>query len=222
MSAPRYPRPRHLVTARRERQQLPPVRHFDVRQRMAGVRMAIDRPVELHRGDAAAGCDVETDADRALVQVGLAVRFLRCESQHAHHRITLEHDQADVRHAFIADVLERRVAGHQRFDEGDIGASAERVQAADDVREMTLHIGQRELTAARFDEVVSVVTNDHQDAFAAAAARRFDRRIWVNFARICSMCSISCCSRITSSSSGAVTPALRTTSFVSSLSSTSG
>ena len=101
---------------------------------MAGVGVARDRPVELHGRDAAAACDVEADADRTLVQIRLAVGLLRREPQHAHDRISLEDDQPDVGHAFVADVFERRVGCHQRFDEGDVGASAERVQTADDVR----------------------------------------------------------------------------------------
>ncbi len=67
----------------------------------AGVRVLIDQPVVLHGCDTAAGADVDAHAHGALMQVGFAVGGPGCQAQHAHDRVAAEHDDADVRDAFV-------------------------------------------------------------------------------------------------------------------------
>ena len=81
-----------LVAARGHVQQFVPARDVEADDAALGVRMLAD---DLRAPDAAlggAGGDVDADADRALVQVGLAVRQPRRQADHCHHRVAEEND----------------------------------------------------------------------------------------------------------------------------------
>ena len=116
--------------------------------------MRIDQTVVLHGGDGLAAADVQPDAHRTLVQVGLAVRLMGGQPQHAHDGKALEHDQADVRHAFEADGFEGVCGLHQRLDDGHVGAAAQGVQAADGVGEVPLDVVDADQLAARLHVAV--------------------------------------------------------------------
>jgi hypothetical protein len=72
-----------------------------------------------------AGGQVDADADGALVQVGLAAGLAGRQAQHGHHRVAHQHDDADVRHAFVADALEDLVRGHPVLDQRAVAVPAQ-------------------------------------------------------------------------------------------------
>src|SRR5690606_26971477 len=90
---------RQLVAARRHFQQVMPAGNLQSLDRILGIRVLADAfaAPDAFRGHP--GGDVDANADGTLVQVGLAVGHARGQSHHGHHRVALEHDDADVRHA---------------------------------------------------------------------------------------------------------------------------
>src|SRR3546814_1440054 len=49
---------------------------------------------------------IDADTDRALVQVGLAIRQACRQADHGHHRVAEEYDDADIGHAAKTDLIE--------------------------------------------------------------------------------------------------------------------
>ena len=103
---------------------------------MAGVGVMVNLQAVEHAVMRDPGGDVDAGADRALVQVGLAVRRAGGQAHHGHDRVTLEDDGADVGHALKGDVFEQRVEAHPVFDHGVVGLTAEAVHAAENVADV--------------------------------------------------------------------------------------
>ena len=82
-----------------------------------------------HAATGGSARQVDAYTDRALVQVGLAVRQSRRQADHRHHRITEKHDDADIGHALVADMLEHRIELHAVFDQQVVGLAAEREES---------------------------------------------------------------------------------------------
>ena len=132
------------------------------------VRMMGHDAVALHRADTPSAANVETDADRALVQVGPAIGGARAETQHCHHRVTLEHDHPDIGHAADAPGIEHRMRVDQGFDDCRVRPTTQRMQTADDVGQQPLDVPEVHPLAAALDEVLPIPSDYDEDSAATA------------------------------------------------------
>ncbi|MNY20342.1 hypothetical protein D3C86_1538160 [compost metagenome] len=120
---------------------------------------------------------VNTDTDGALMQVGLAAGLPGWQTQHRHHWITHQDDDADVRHAFVADAFEDLIRGHAVFDQRAITVAAQRIQASEDARDVMLKLFMgKDLARHRAIAALETVGN-HDDAVTASALGRFDHKV---------------------------------------------
>jgi len=168
---------RQFVGARRDQQQLVPARDLQAHDRVLGVGMFLHRLVAEHAAAGDAAGDVDADPDRALVQVGLAVGQARGQADHAHHRVAQEHDDADVRHALVADVVEDRVELHAVLDQHVVGLAAEAEQSREHVRQVVVELVAVEEAAVGAAVLVAAAPGDDEDAVAARAVRRLDHEL---------------------------------------------
>src|SRR5690606_24898422 len=116
-----------------------------------------------------AAADVQPHADRALVQVGLAVGGGGGQAHHGHQRVAAEDDHADVRHALEGVVGKAFVELDQGLDDGHVRRAAERVQPGQDVGDVALDVVTAHACAAGLDVFPAVDALDDQNALAAAA-----------------------------------------------------
>ena len=111
------------------------------------------------------------------MQVGLAVGLAGWQTQHGHHRVAHQHDDADVRHAFVADALEDGVRGDAVLDQRTVAVTAERVETGEDAGNLLLQLlVADDLAGHRLETVFEAVGDDH-DAVTAGALRRLDDEI---------------------------------------------
>ncbi len=139
--------------------------------------MLADDVVQPGAAQGHAGSQVDTHADGALVQVGLAAGLAGRQAQHGHHRVAHQHDDANVRHAFVADALEDLVGGDPVLDQRTVAVPAQRVQAGEDARDLVLDLLVADDLARHRAVAVLEAVGDHQDAVTTGALRRLDDEI---------------------------------------------
>ncbi|CSB53380.1 Uncharacterised protein [Vibrio cholerae] len=61
--------------------------------------------IKLHGTHRFTGGNINSHADRTLVQVGFTIRSGSGKAHHRHDRITFEHDNPYIGYAFIAETL---------------------------------------------------------------------------------------------------------------------
>ncbi len=169
--------PAQLVATGRQLHEAVPVGQLHAVHRVGGVRVLGDLVVQPGAAQGDAGGEVDAHTDGALVQVGLAAGLAGGQAQHGHHRVAHQHDDADVRHAFVADALEDRVRGHAVLDQRAVAVPAEGVEAGEDRGDLMLDLLVADDLAG--DSLVAAfeAVGDHQDAVAAGALRRLDHEV---------------------------------------------
>src|SRR5690606_34811194 len=115
----------HLKTAGSQQQHVTPVGDLNLMERSFGVGMVGNRAGKLHGPERRAGTNVESHPHGALVQVSFAVRGVGSQTQHRHHRVALEHNDADIRYAFVGIAFERIVELDQVFNNDDVRFAAQ-------------------------------------------------------------------------------------------------
>jgi hypothetical protein len=124
--------------------------HLDAYQVDIEIRVAGERLAVMDGADGAAGGEVDADAEGALVEIGAAVGLAGGGAQHGHDRIAVEHDDADVRRALIADVGHHGGGADAVFDDGAIALAAEAEEAGEDVGDVVAEFVAAEGGAAGF------------------------------------------------------------------------
>src|SRR5690606_6256585 len=94
-----------------------PVRQLHAIDRVGGVGVLGDLVVQPGALEGDAGGQVYPNADGTLMQVGLAAGLPGRQTQHGHHGIAHQYDDADIRHALVADALEDRIGLDPVFDQ---------------------------------------------------------------------------------------------------------
>ena len=145
--------------------------------RVGGVGVLGDDVVQPGAAQGQAGGQVYTHADRALVQVGLAAGLAGGQAQHRHHRVAHQHDDADVRHAFIADALEDLVGHHAVLDQRAVAVAAEGVQAGEDAGNLVLDLLMADDFAGHRAIAPFKPVGHHQDAVTAGALGGLDHEV---------------------------------------------
>src|SRR5690606_2223307 len=156
-----------------------PVGQLHAVHRVGGVRVLADLVVQPGALEGDAGGQVDAHADRALVQVGLAVGLPGGQAQHGHHRVAEQHYDADVGHPLIADALEDGVGLDPIFDQRPVPVTAQRVQPGDDVGQVVLDLVVADDLAGYRAIATFVAVADHQDAVTAGALGRLDDEVLV-------------------------------------------
>src|SRR5690606_38885256 len=127
-----------LVAAGGELHEAVPVGQLNAIHRVGSVGVLGNLVVQPGATQGHAGGQVHAHTDSALVQVGFAARLTCRQAQHGHHRIAHQHDDANIRHAFVADALEDRVRGYAVLDQCAITVPAQRVKAGEDIGDLML------------------------------------------------------------------------------------
>src|SRR5690606_35967817 len=127
------------------------------------------------KGDASS--QVDANANGALVQVRLALALARRQAQHGQHRIALEHNHANIRHAFKTDGGKHRVWLHPVLDQRTIAMTAERINPGQDAGDMELDIVERQKTAAAGAIQTLEPVLDHQYAVTTSPLCRLDDEV---------------------------------------------
>src|SRR5690606_1975358 len=125
--------PGQLVTGRGQAHETIPVGQLHAIHRVGGIRVLADFVVQPGALERDAGGEIDTDADGALVQVGLAAGLAGRQAQHAHDRVAHQHDDADVWYAFVTDAFEDRVGLDPVFDQCPVAVATQRIQPGDDI-----------------------------------------------------------------------------------------
>src|SRR5690606_37827733 len=146
---------------------------------VAGIRVLADLVVQPGALEGNTGGQVDTDTNGTLVQVGLAVGLAGWQTKHGHHRVAHQHDDADVRYAFVANALEDRVRSDAIFDQRTVTAATQRVEAGEDAGDLLLDFPVADDLAG--DGLVATLeaVGDHQDAIAAGTLGRLDHEVVV-------------------------------------------
>ncbi|MNL16996.1 hypothetical protein D3C87_1380650 [compost metagenome] len=166
-----------LMTASGEFHETVPVGQLHAIHCIRGVRVFVDDVVQPGAAQGQAGGQVHADTDGALVQVGLAIGLARRQAQHGHHRVTHQNNDANVRHAFIADALEDLVRNHAVFDQRPVAVTAQGVQAGQDAGNLVLDFLMADDPAGHRAVTPFKAVGDHQDAITASALGRFDHEV---------------------------------------------
>ena len=124
--------------------------------------MLLDRPVVLDTLERQSRRHVDPHAYRALMQIGLARRHSRRETDHGHDRESAEHDNPYVRHAEVADLVEDRVETDAVLDHDLVGMPTEAVLTVQGIGEMVGQVvfGQEQPCAGPEATVLVIVDNE--------------------------------------------------------------
>src|SRR5690606_21286842 len=166
-----------LVAAGGELHEAVPVGQLNAIHRVGSVGVLGNLVVQPGATQGHAGGQVHAHTDSALVQVGFAARLTCRQAQHGHHRIAHQHDDANIRHAFVADALEDRVRGYAVLDQCAITVPAQRVKAGEDIGDLMLQFVVGDDLAGNRAIATFETVRDHQNAVAAGALGRLDDEV---------------------------------------------
>src|SRR5450830_439187 len=169
--------PAQLITTRGEFHEPVPVRQLHAIHRVGGVGVFGDDAVQPGAAQGQAGGQIYAHADRALVQVGLAAGLAGRQAQHGHHRVAHQHDDADIRHAFVADALENLVGYHAVLDQRAVAMAAQGVQAGEDAGDLMLDFLMADDLAGHRAIAPLKAVGDDEDAVTAGALGRLDHEV---------------------------------------------
>src|SRR5690606_29479012 len=98
---------------------------------------------------------------------------------HRHDRIAAKYDDANVRHALVADLLEQRREAHHVLDDHHVLNAAEAELTVDRVRQMMREMVRIEQRAADRAVARAAAPGDDDDTVARAAVRRLQYELRV-------------------------------------------
>ena len=154
-----------------------PVGQLHAVHRIGGVRVFADDAVQPRAAQGQAGCQVDTHTDGALVQVGLAARLAGRQAQHGHYRVAHQHNNANVRYAFIADAFEDLVRRDAVLDQCPVTVPAQGIQAGEDAGNLMFDFFVADDLARHGAKAVFEAVSNHQDAIAARALCGLDHEV---------------------------------------------
>ena len=106
------------------------MRDFNASGFMTGVGMMVHNQITVYGPGRFTVRNVNTQSDRTLMQIGLAVRVAGREADHGGGRDTPEDNNSDVGHTLVTDMLEHGINIHTVFKNGLVGHAAEAVHTA--------------------------------------------------------------------------------------------
>ena len=111
------------------------------------------------------------------MQVGLAARLTGRQAQHGHYRVAHQHDDADIRHTFVADAFENLVRGNPVLDQRPVTVTAQGIQAGEDAGDLMLDLFMADDLARDGAKTVFEAVRNHQNAVTACTLGRLDHEV---------------------------------------------
>ena len=174
---PQIAQPGQVVATGRQLQAFLPVRHGQPGHRVGGIRVTFNFQVVPGAIQRNPGRQIQAHADGALVQVRLALGLPGGQAQHGRHRVTLEHDDADIRHTFEADPVEQFGGTHPVFDQCLVAMTAEGIDTGNDPGDMVLQLFGGNDASGSGAEIILEAIGNHHDAVTAGPLRGLDYEI---------------------------------------------